>query len=45
MANEDDGQLPNTLQESLASIEAEVEHAANLELSKSGCLAAVCEKR
>ena len=44
MANEDDAQLPNTLKESLASIEAEVEHAANLEHSKSGCLAAVCEK-
>ena len=38
MANEDDEQLPNTLKESLASIDAEVEHAANLEHSKSGCL-------
>ena len=38
-------QLPNTLKESLASIEAEVEHAANLEHSKSGCRAAVREKR
>ena len=42
--DEDDEHLPNTLKESLASIEAEVEHAANLEPSKSGCLAAVCEK-
>ena len=36
MANEDDEQRPNTLKESLDSIEAE--H------SKSGCLATVCEK-
>ena len=44
MANKDDEQLPNTLKQSLALIEAEVEHAANLEHSKSGCLAAVCER-
>ena len=44
MANAEDEQLPNTLKESLASIEVEVEHAANLEHSKSGCLAVVCEK-
>ena len=30
MSNEDDEQLPNTLKESLASIEAKVECAANL---------------
>ena len=44
MANEDDEHLPKTLKEILASIEAEIEHAANLEYSRSGCLAAVCEK-
>ena len=44
IANEDYEQLPNTLKESLAAIEVEVEHAANLEHSKSGCLVAVCEK-
>ena len=43
MANEADEQLPNTLEQNLASTEAEVEHAANLEHSMSGCLAAVCE--
>ena len=43
MANEADEQLPNTLEQSLASTEAQVEHAANLEHSMSGCLAAVCE--
>ena len=42
--DEDDEHLPNTLKDRLASIEAEVEHAANLEPSKPGCLAAVCEK-
>ena len=38
LANEDDEQLPNTLKE------CGFEHATNLEHSKSGCLAAVCEK-
>ena len=37
-ANDDVAQLPNTLKKSLASIEAEVERAVDLEHSKSGCL-------
>ena len=40
IANDDDEELPETDKE---SIEAGVEHATNLEYSKSGCLAAVCE--